>query len=70
MKKILFTEIHFTLLLCAIAIVGEVFSFGVLIWLWLTNLYGFWFWFSCVSCFGWGLFVAAMNDLMKLESEG
>lgn len=46
-------------------------TFSTMIWIWqlITNMFGFWFWFSLASCVGWGMLCAILNDIDFINSE-
>ncbi len=57
----------FILIVSTVAIIGQLFSIGVLIWQMITNMFGFWFWFSLNATVGYGLFIGLLNDLRLMR---
>ena len=55
-------ELTFKLIIVLVVLVGTLFSLGVWIWQIITNMYGFWFWFSLQATMGWGFLIALLND--------
>lgn len=49
-----------------ITILGQLFTLGVVCWQLVSNLWGFWFWFSLVATFGYGIATASLRDLDNL----
>jgi hypothetical protein len=55
-----------TNIICIILVSGQLFSIGVLIWQMITNMQGFWFYFSLVSVMGYAIAINLMRAIMEM----
>lgn len=64
-------EFTFRLGVALFSIVGQAISMFVLIWQFIVNLWGWWFWFSMLSVMGWGMVIALLLDIgwLKMKKE-
>ncbi len=54
------------IIISILAVLGQLFTIGVVCWQFFSNLWGFDFWFSLIAMFGYGIAIAALRDIENL----